>query len=152
MKYFSEKTGKLYESIEQLKQAEEKYAVEEKNKKEAITAEKQRLKEISNRVDKNVDDLKTLTAERNRLNSEIGLAKEALRKATIEYEEQKEKVAKAEVGVKSNFIPGGSSLKDNSKNENENINRAKTEAEIEAEAEAEAKEIIFKLFKFLDWA
>lgn len=89
MKYFSEKTGKLYDTREKLEQAEQEYDVK---KDEEKAADEEKLTELKDALDKITEEYRTATAKVDKAKCAAAEVEKRLKEADRAYWEQKEKI------------------------------------------------------------
>lgn len=93
MKYFSEKTGKLYDKKEQLEQAEQEYDAKDKEK-EVL---KSKLKELKNTVDKITKEYHEAIAKVETAKHEAAQVEKKLEEANSAYRKQEAKIKAKEI-------------------------------------------------------
>lgn len=89
MKYFSEKTGKLYDTREKLEQAEQEYDVK---KDEEKAADEEKLTELKDALDKITEEYRTAIAKVDNAKYAAAEVEKRLKEADRAYWEQKEKI------------------------------------------------------------
>lgn len=93
MKYFSEKTGKLYDKKEQLEQAEQEFDAKDKEKA-AVKAE---LNELKDTVDKITEEYHEAIAKAETAKYEVAQIEKRLKEANNTYLKQRAKIKAEEV-------------------------------------------------------
>lgn len=88
MKYFSEKTGKLYDKREQLEQAEQEFDAKDKEKA-AVKAE---LNELKDTVDKITEEYHEAIAKAETAKYEVAQIEKRLKEANNTYLKQRAKI------------------------------------------------------------
>ena len=103
MKYFSEKTGKLYDKKEQLEQAEQEFDAKDKEKAAEKAAEeaaeKQILKELKGAFDKATEAYRKAMAKVEEAKFAAALCEKRLKEADDACQEQKAKIKAREAGT-----------------------------------------------------
>lgn len=97
MKYFSEKTGKLYDKREQLEQAEQEFDAKDKQKEAEKAAEKEVLKELKDTLDEATEAYRQAMAKVEDAKVTVTLCEKRLKEADDAYQKQKAKIKAREV-------------------------------------------------------
>lgn len=91
MKYFSEKTGKLYDKREQLEQAEQEFDAKDKQKETETAAEKEVLRELKDAFDKAKEEYRQAMAKVDEAKYAAARLEKRLKEAEDAYQKQREK-------------------------------------------------------------
>ena len=97
MKYFSEKTGKLYDKREQLEQAEQEFDAKDKEKAAEKAAEKEVLIELKDAFDKATEAYRQAMAKVDEAKYAAARSEKRLKEADDAYQKQKAKIKAREV-------------------------------------------------------
>ena len=97
MKYFSEKTGKLYDKKEQLEQAEQEFDAKDKQKEAERAAEKEVLRDLKGAFDKATEEYRQAMAKVDEAKYAAALCEKRLKEADDAYQKQKAKIKAKEV-------------------------------------------------------
>lgn len=97
MKYFSEKTGKLYDEREQLEQAEQEFDAKDKQKEAEKAAEREVLIELKDAFDKATEEYRQAMAKVDEAKYAAARSEKRLKEADDAYQKQKAKIKAKEV-------------------------------------------------------
>lgn len=97
MKYFSEKTGRLYDKKEQLEQAEQEFDAKDKQKEAEKAAEKEVLIELKDAFDKATEAYRQAMAKVDEAKYAAARSEKRLKEADDAYQKQKAKIKAKEV-------------------------------------------------------
>ena len=97
MKYFSEKTGKLYDKKEQLEQAEQEFDAKDKQKEAERAAEKEVLRDLKGAFDKATEEYRQAMAKVDEAKYAAALCEKRLKEVDDAYQKQKAKIKAKEV-------------------------------------------------------
>lgn len=97
MKYFSEKTGKLYDEREQLERAEQEFDAKDKQKEAERAAEKEVLRDLKGAFDKATEEYRQAMAKVDDAKCTAALCEKRLKEADDAYQKQKAKIKAKEV-------------------------------------------------------
>lgn len=97
MKYFSEKTGKLYDEREQLEQAEQEFDAKDKQKEAEKAAEREVLMELKDAFDKATEEYRQAMAKVDEAKYAAARSEKRLKEADDAYQKQKAKIKAKEV-------------------------------------------------------
>lgn len=97
MKYFSEKTGKLYDEREQLEQAEQEFDAKDKQKEAERAAEKEVLRDLKGAFDKATEEYRQAMAKVDEAKCAAARFEKRLKEADDAYQKQKAKIKAREV-------------------------------------------------------